>query len=97
VPGAIAKLVFRMATPASGGAGYEGAALPSGGYAVVELSKVSQAPSQLSEEAIKAQRARLLGELQGSRGQQAFSAMRKSLRRTANVVIKQQNLRPDEG
>ncbi len=97
VPGSIAKIVFRMATPASGSVRYEGSALPSGGYAVIELTEVSQAPSELSEEALKAQRARLLGELQGGRGGQAFSAMQKSLRRHATVVIKQQNLRPDEG
>jgi peptidyl-prolyl cis-trans isomerase D len=97
VPGSVAKLVFRMAPPANGSVGYEGIVLPSGGYAVIELSEVSQTPSQLSEEAIKAQRARLLGELQGGRGEQTFSAVQKSLRRQATVVIKQRNLRLDEG
>ena len=96
VPGVVAKLVFRIAAPSGEKVNYEGAALPSGAFAIVGLTEVSQAAPATDGE-MNEQRARVVHELQVGRGEQAFSAVRKSVRRRAKIIIKQQNLRPDEG
>jgi peptidyl-prolyl cis-trans isomerase D len=94
VPAFIAKLVFRLPTPAAGKVSYAGKVLPSGAFSIVALTEVTQTASS-GDSKTKEQREMAVRELQAGRGEQTFAAVQKSVRRRAKVEIKQQNLRPD--
>ena len=96
VPSTIAKLAFRLQQPAADKIAYAGEALPTGVFTIVALVDVSQL-SATNETETKEQRERAVRELQAGRAEQTYAAVQKSVRRSANVQIKQQNLRPDDG
>ncbi|MFT5173940.1 MAG: peptidyl-prolyl cis-trans isomerase D [Gammaproteobacteria bacterium] len=96
VPSTIAKLAFGLRQPSADNITYAGEALPTGGFTIVALVDVSQMAATHETKA-KEQRERAVRELQAGRAEQTYTAVQKSVRSRANVTIKQQNLRPDDG
>ena len=77
------------------GAVFAGTALSDGRYVLLALHQVGQATQD--EQTSAQARERVTQSLEAGYGEQAFAAVMRSLRQSADVRIVEQNLRPEDG
>jgi len=94
VPPAAADALFRLPAPDGSAPVFGGTSLAGGGYAVMALSEVGQAPALDDAEQ---RRRRLVQVLQASTGREAFSAVLERLREQTEVSVYERNLSRDGG